>query len=75
MSRDEFRILIESIGFKNYTGGNFYDYKEHHIALHNDSYYYWNGYEYKEYSYNDLIPIKKDLKKELRSYKLRRILE
>jgi hypothetical protein len=72
MSREEFRILIESIGFK-YNG--LYEYKEFRISYSNKYYNFHNGSKWI-YSIllNDLELIEKKFKKELRSVKLKELL-
>ncbi len=75
MSNDEFIKLIESIGFKNYTGSNFYGYKGFRIELFKDNYNLWNGSNWVDYiPYTDLTPIENKFKNELRSIKLKELL-
>ena len=66
MNKEEFKKLIESIGFEP----NGY-YKEYRIDLYNDHYSFYNGYGWNgRYELNDLTP----LKIVSRSYKLKKIL-
>ncbi len=72
MSDEEFRTLIESIGFK-YNG--LYEYKEFRISYNTKYYNFYNGSKWISYiSINDLTPIKEHFKQELRSIKLKSLL-
>ena len=84
MNKEEFKKYIESIGF--YYEGFYYVYKKHHGVNHLDSkmysiichlynYIFYNGGKGERYTYNDLKPLEKEFKKELRSIKLKQILE
>ena len=69
MKPEEFKLLIESIGFK-FIGNNYYSYKEFRIYLHINYYNFYNGSKVR-YSLNDLTPILKLT----RSIKLKNILQ
>ena len=72
MNREEFKKLIESIGFE-YNGFN-YVYEECGVSLYSKCYNFFNSYRWVDYEYNDLTPLKEYFKKELRSIKLKQIL-
>ena len=74
MRVEEFINYIKSIGFKKI--GIYYVYKEYKIVLYNNYYYnFYNGSEwFSDIDYNDLTPFKV-FKKELRSIKLKELLE
>ena len=71
MSRDEFKLYIESIGFlyNTYRGG--FKYKRYLVYPYPTDYNFYNGSKWISYNYYDLTP----LKKIERSYKLKKILE
>ena len=73
MNQEEFKKLIESIGFKyNYSH---YRYKEFGIDLYNNYYSFYDGSGWIfDIIYNDLTPINNYLKMELRSIKLKALL-
>ena len=73
MSKYEFKIYIETIGFK-IIGIGYYEYKEYSITFYDVYYNFYNGSGWINYNYNDLTPIKENFKKELRSYKLKALL-
>ena len=75
MSREEFINYIESIGFK-YIGGYYssYKYKGCEIEFFNDHYYFFNGSKLVCCEFNDLKPLEKEFKRELRSIKLKQLL-
>ena len=66
VNRTEFVIYIRTIGFKYDEFINRYVYKEHKIFLYFTEYRFDN----KDYSYNDLTPLKQISRK----YKLKKIL-
>ena len=68
MSRDEFKLYIESIGFR-YHGS--YKYKKYRIHMNLNNYIFNSGGKWFTYDYNDLRP----LKQITRSIKLKKILE
>ena len=73
MNVDEFVIYIKSLGFE--YKGDFYQYKNHNIYVFDEKYGFYNGAEWSGYiDFNDLTPIQKDFKKELRSIKLKHLL-
>ena len=78
MIREEFKELIESIGFKSYTN-YLYCYKEFTIDLYNSFYDFYDFYNGSKWfytvPYTDLTPINNDLKQELRSIKLKELLK
>ena len=59
MSREEFKKIIETIGFKYDIIGDYYCYKEFIIYFYNTHYNFYNGSEWVKYERNDLIPLKK----------------
>ena len=69
-----FRMYIESIGFKH-NGWDYYHYKKYSISLYTSHYIFSNN---SECIYNikldDLTPLEKVFKKELRSIKLKELL-
>ena len=76
---EEFVKFIKYIGFK--TNGYFYIYKEYQIDLvYNhlySSYGYYNFYNkitIMSIPLDDLTPLKKEFKRELRSFKLKKLL-
>ena len=83
MNNIEFKKYIKSIGFK--FDGLYYVYKEYHgvdhldypiyiIDLYDDHYKFYNGSGCITYVLDDLSPLEKEFKKELRSIKLKKIL-
>ena len=81
MSREEFKMFIETIGFEYAVSFNNierhdiyndrYNYKEYRIELYNNYYEFYNGSEWVyDIDLNDLTP----LKQIERSYKLKKIL-
>ena len=75
MTRLEFHEFIKSLGFKlnGVYGG--YIYKEYKIDLYGYHYDFYNGSEWVfSIPLNDLTPLVKEFKKELRSIKLINIL-
>ena len=70
MTRDEFKMYIESIGFEFNTHNIFYEYKEYSISLYFKDYNFHNGSEWINYNLNDLTP----LEKFSRSIKLKALL-
>ena len=69
-SKEEFKLYIESIGFK-YNVHRYYVYKNNQIDLYSSYYDFWNGSEWIFIvKLNDLTP----LKQIERSYKLKKIL-
>ena len=72
-SREEFKKFIKSIGFK--FDGLYYDYKQYSIFVYNRNYYFYNGSGCITYVLDDLTPLEKEFKKELRSIKLNQILK
>ena len=78
MKREEkFIIFIKSLGFKYNYNSNIYEYKEFTIDICNGNIYnlYTGSVWYKYYPYENLEPINNYLKKELRTIKLKQILE
>ena len=73
MSREEFKMYIESIGFK-YNGHGYYVYKEYEINLYIDHYDFNNGSEWVFYINFDIRPFDMYFKRELRSFKLKELL-
>ena len=75
MSTEEFKQFIESIGFKFNSHNIFYEYKEFKIYLRPNYYDLFDG---SIWTYciklNDLKPLEKYFKRELRSIKLKKIL-
>ena len=77
MTREEFIKFIESIGFKYNKHKDYYDYKEYGIYLLQNNYNYYvfyNGSGCITYVLDDLTPLEKYFKNELRSIKLKNIL-
>ena len=74
MNQKEFIELIKSIGFKLNDLG-IYEFKEFKISLWIYDYNFLNGYEWNRYNYNDLKPIEKHFKNEIRSIKLKELLK
>ena len=75
MNREEFKHFILSIGFKYNDSGYYgYYYKNYRINLYTDCYDLCDGSGWVGYDYNDLSPLEKEFKKELRSIKLKKIL-
>ena len=77
MSRDDIEKFILSIGFKynGNIGDYYYNYKEFVIYLYDDHYDFYNGIEwFDDIDLNDLRPLDKEFKKELRSIKLKGLL-
>ena len=73
MSREEFIIFIKSIGFT--TSHRIQEYKEYRIDLYKYEYGFYNGSEWIYYiKLDDLTPLEKYFKRELRSIKLKKIL-
>ena len=72
MNDDEFINYIESIGFKNKVG--YYGYNGYCIISGVTHYDFYNGSIWLEYDYNILKPIKIHFNKELRSIKLKKLL-
>ena len=73
MSKEEFKKYIESIGFKydSYS----YLYKNYQIDLYNNNYNFYNRSGWAlNISLNNLKPLQKEFKNELRSIKLKKIL-
>ena len=77
MNREEFKNYIESIGFIYERTEDFdrYVYKKYRIDLASNYYHFYNGSEWDSYELNDLTPLAKEFKKELRSIKLKQILK
>ena len=73
MKKEEFKLLIESIGFYSTDGFNYY-YKEFEIYLYNSYYNFYDCSEWDDYNYNNLKPIEECFKRELRSIKLKALL-
>ena len=76
MNREEFKKLIESIGFEYNRLYYFHNYDEYRIDLYDYHYYFDNGSGWIDYEHylNDLTPIQEHFKKELRSIKLKGLL-
>ena len=78
MNKEEFVKYIKSIGFKT-MGYNYYQYKEFRINIYSydpADYDFWNDDEWINIkSLNDLTIFDKYCKKEIRSNKLKKILE
>ena len=79
MNYDEFKKLIESIGFKSNVFHIYQkDYngvKSYSINLYNDCYHFFYGSEWIiDIPLNNLTPIEKYFKRELRSIKLKGLL-
>ena len=74
MTRDEFIIYIESIGFKITEKKFLYKYKHCTICIWQNIYDIYNFGWNRGISYNDLTQLEKVFKKELRSIKLKKIL-
>ena len=72
MSLEEFKKIIESIGFE--YAHRIQEYKKYIIKLYNNCYYFYNGSEWFRIDLNDLTPFNKYFKRELRSIKLKKIL-
>ena len=73
MILEEFEKYIESIGFKQINA--YYYYNDHRIKLHYNWYDFYNGSKWFEYyDLNDLRLIENYFKKELRTFKLKKIL-
>ena len=73
MNREEFIIFIISLGFE--YNGFCYRYKNYIIYLYQDHYDLFNGYiDGSIIKLNDLSPLEKYFKNELRSIKLKKIL-
>ena len=76
--------LISSIGFTfsckyfdfryEYKEYFRYLYKEFKIDLYDDHYEFYNGSNWNKYALNDLTPLKKEFEREIRSFKLKQIL-
>ena len=73
-SREEFKELIESIGFSHVNMYSFYKGFKIEFYFHIDEYYFYDGSNWLFYDYSDLTPINKYFKKELRSFKLKALL-
>ena len=73
-SKKDFILLIENIGMEKRSMRR-YIYEKFIIDLYSSYYYFFNDVNWDEYDYNDLEPIKKNFNKELRSYKLKQILD
>ena len=73
MSLEEFKKIIETIGFEYDTIGYYYEYKEYCIVLYKDQYSFYNGSKWI-YNITDLIPFEKEFKREIRSIKLKQLL-
>ena len=73
MNREEFIIFIKSLGFE--YNGFCYRYKNYIIDLYQDHYDLYNGSGWNVKIYlNDLSPLDKEFKKELRRIKLKELL-
>ena len=79
MKQEEFIKLIESIGFKFegiWNEERYYDYKNYKIDLSSDLYELYDGSGWcSSYNIDDLKPLEKEFKNELRSNKLKQILK
>ncbi len=73
-SRDEFRILIENIGFRFNNRYNHYEFKKFRISLNKNDYTLYLDYLWINCKFEDLEPIKNNFKKEIRSFKLKQLL-
>ena len=75
MSEEEFLKYITSIGFKYHDYDLIYECGDYKVSIWGEYYNIYNGYEWiRRNNYNDLNPIEKYLKKELRSIKLKQLL-
>ena len=79
VSKEEFIILIKSIGFvliENALGNNYY-YKDFHITVYRNDYSFrdLDGLWHQHNTYDELEMINFNFKKELRSIKLEKILK
>ena len=75
MGRDEFENYIISIGFKKTKTLDFrYLYKNYGIDLYGDFYKFYTNLGWVLYVLDDLSPLDKYFKNELRSIKLKKIL-
>ena len=85
MNKNEFKNYIEYIGFKfkftvyyygnkEYNGVDYYQWQKCEIKLYDSNYGFNNGFISSEHEYNDLKPLEKEFKKELRSIKLKQLL-
>ena len=76
MNREEFKKIIESIGFETNDRNYVYIYKKIRIDLFFiDHYDFFNGSEWTLcIPFNDLTQLEKYFKKELRSFKLKGLL-
>ena len=75
MNEYNFKLLIESIGFKRIKCKKiYYKYKEYKIYLSGDTYCLFTGTNYHFSCYDDLTLIGNHFKKEFISIKLKNIL-
>ena len=75
MNYEQFKIYIESIGFIPESNIR-YLYKKYGIDLYSSYYDFYNGSKWVLcIEFYDLTPLKKELKKEFRSLKLKQILK
>ena len=72
-SIEEFKIFIESIGFKH-IGNNCYEYKDCKITANITYYNFFNGIRWDIYEYSENHPFDEYFKNELRSIKFKKIL-
>ena len=72
-SKEEFKKITESIGFKD--TGYYYRYNDYIIDFYDEHYDFFNGYKwFGLHAYNDLRHIEKEFKREIRSIKLKGLL-
>lgn len=75
MNNKEFENYIISLGFCNKNAKNLFYYKEFKIYLTFHDYRLYNGYIWSSYfTHNDIDIIKFEMLKEIRSIKLKNIL-
>ena len=73
--REEFELLIQSIGFKKTDNIiTYYTYNEFIIDLYYDFYEFHNGSKWEFYYYTDLKQLEKHFKNYFRSIKLKTLL-
>ncbi len=78
VKREQLRSLVKSIGFncvKNESDKNYYTYKDYDIDLYEDFYDFYDGTKWIwDLEYDDLEKFEECFKKELRSIKLKQLL-
>lgn len=74
MNIEEFKKFIESIGFV-IIRHNRYEYKHYIIYFDISCYYFDDGYDNTGYHLDNLAPLEKVFKNELRSIKIKNLLK